>query len=339
MADSDPVTLRRLAAECGMSPSAVSKILRKAYKGNTPKGRRRVEEVTSLARKLGYMASGPARRLRSGRTHAIAILTPVDSFGHPEHASFEFINGGAGALAAAGYGLSLLNISREDEGAALNALTDRSVDGVIVLEQSSPALERFLAQASLPAVYLNVEPKPGLPTITRDEYASARSVMEITIGLGYRRFIIAGGPAGAAAHFSHRQRAAAIADVGAANPSVTLLYNGEPSWYASFERSIAALAPDADTLVMAVDAAAALRLPYSLPPNQPMACCDDTHQFASLAPWMTRACFDRSDMGRRAADLLLRHLGDPSSPLVPLVIEGRVLVGKSTPTRSAGVGR
>jgi LacI family transcriptional regulator len=336
MGDSDPVTLRRLAAECGMSVSAVSKILRKAYKGNTPKGRRRVEEVTRLAKKLGYMASGPARRLRSGRTHAIAILTPCDSFGHPEHASFEFINGAASALAAAGYGLSLLNVERFEPETMPSVLRDRSVDGVIVLEQSTVELEQFLAKAALPAVYVNVEPKPGLPTVTRDEYAAARSVMEITIGLGYRRFIIAGGW-GPASHFSHLRRAAAIADVAAANPGVTCLYNGQPCWYASFERSIAALKPDASTLMMAIDAATALRLPYHLPAQQPMACCDDTHQFASLAPWITRACFDRSDAGHRAAEQLLRHLADPANPLEPLVMEGRVLVGPSTPSRATGV--
>ncbi len=337
MTSSDQVTLRRIAAECGMSLSGVSKILRNAYKGNTPKGKRRVEEVTKIARKLGYIANGPARRLRSGRNHAIAILAPVDSFGHPEHTSFEFINGCAAALAAESYALTLLNIPRFEERLAMNALMDRSVDGVIVLDVTTPELEQFLERSSIPAMYLNVAPRDGLPTASRDEYAAARAVMELTIGLGYRRFIIAGGW-DSASHFSHLQRAAAIADVAKDNPNATFLYSGVPSWFSSFEKSIAACKPDANTLIMAIDASTALRLPYCLPANHPMACCDDTHQFAVLAPWLTRSRYDRADLGRMAAAKLLRHLKD-GTPLTAFTVESQIVVGASTPSRIASVNR
>lgn len=330
MPDTDPITLRHLAAACGMSVAGVSKILRGAYKANTPKGKQRVADVTALSQRMGYIANGPARRLRTGRHHAMAVLVPADPEGHPEVISFEFINGIAGALSAANYTVSLLSYPRTDPALAVARLADRNVDAVLVLEQSTIELEHFLARASIPAIYLNVEPKPGLVTMCRNEYAAGRSVMEITIGLGYRRIIVAGGwsPAG---HFSYVHRAAGIADAVAANPGIDCIYSGVATWAGGFEESVIAARPDARTLVLAIDATTALRLPNCLPPKQPLASCDDSHQFIGLAPWLTRACFDRAAMGRQAGEQMLRHLQDRAQPLAPTTVASRIMVGESTP--------
>lgn len=330
MPDTDPITLRHLAVASGMSVAGVSKILRGDYKANTPKGKKRVEEVTALAQRMGYIANGSARRLRTGRHHAMAVLVPADPEGHPEFISFEFINGIASALSAANYTLSLLTYPRTDPALAVARLVDRNVDAVLVLEQSSSELEHFLSRASIPALYINVEPKPGLITVCRNEYAAARSVMEITIGLGYRRIIVAGGwsPTG---HFSYLHRASGIADTVAANPGIDCIYCGIATWAGGFEDSVIAARPDHKSLVLAIDATTALRLPNCLPPKQPIASCDDSHQFIGLAPWLTRACFDRAAMGRQAGEQMLRHLQDRALPLSSTTVASRVMVGESTP--------
>ncbi len=330
MPTSDPITLRHLAIACGMSVAGVSKILRGAYKANTPKGKKRVEEVTALAQRMGYIANGSARRLRTGRHQAMAVLVPADPEGHPECISFEFINGIASALSSADYTLSLLTYPRTDPALAVARLVDRNVDAVLVLEQSSLDLEHFLARASIPALYLNVEPKPGLTTVCRNEYAAARSVMEITIGLGYRHIIVAGGWS-SKGHFSYLQRAAGIVDAIAANPGITCIYSGVATWAGGFEDSIIATKPDSRSLVLAIDATTALRLPNCLPPRQPIASCDDSHLFIGLAPWLTRACFDRAAMGRQAGEQLLQHVQDRSLPLHSAMVASRVMVGESTP--------
>ena len=245
-----PITLRRIAAECRMSVSTVSKILRNEYKVKSSKGTRKVEVVTKLAQRLGYIANGPARRLRSGRNYAIAIVVPVDPFGYPEYITFEFINGIAAAIASQNYGVSLVQYPRFESEVALKKIADRSVDAVVVLDQSSRPLSDFLQKAIIPAIYVNVDPKHGLPTLHRNEYEAARLIMEVTIGLGYRRFLIAGGW-NESSHFSHLQRAAAIADMAAAHPEVTCIYNGIAHWGGGFEKSIADCKPDAETLVLA----------------------------------------------------------------------------------------
>jgi DNA-binding LacI/PurR family transcriptional regulator len=323
------ITLRHLASKAGMSVAGVSKILRGAYKATTPKGRRRVDEVTALARRLGYIANGSARRLRSGRQRALAVLVPVDDAGHPDFLCDEFITGIAAALSARRHGLTLLTYPRYQPALAVAQLGDRDPDAVIVLESASPELERFLERAGLPALYLNVAPRPGLATMTRDEYFAARSVMEVTLGLGYRRFLIAGGW-GPDSHFSHLRRAAGIADAATA-AGVTCVYNGVAHWWGGFDESIAACAPDPETLVLAIDAVTALRLPTCLPARQPIACCDDSHLFISVAPRMTRACYDRAALGRLAAEQLMARLLDSAAPVAPTVIGSRVLVGESTP--------
>jgi len=263
----------------------------------------------------------------------MAVLVSADPDGHAEYISYEFINGISTALAADSYALSLLFYPRTDPAFAVARLVDRSADAVIVLDYSTPELEQFLAHAAIPAVYINVEPRAGLATVCRDEYAAARAVMDITIGLGYRRFIIAGGW-DAASHFSYLERAAGIRDAANAVPGVSCIYNGVATWAGGFEESITACGPDQETLVLAIDSTTALRLPNCLPPHQPMACCDESHQFTSLAPWLTRACFERARMGRIAAELMLRHVHDRACALSAMTVTARVLVGESTPARS-----
>lgn len=71
-----PVTLKDIAAHCGVSPSTVSEVLNgRSRTWASPETRRR---VLAAAEALGYRPNTSARALRSGKTHAIACLFTLE---------------------------------------------------------------------------------------------------------------------------------------------------------------------------------------------------------------------------------------------------------------------
>lgn len=330
MSTKAPATLRLIAEQCGVSMTTVSKILRGKYKGNTPKGRASVDAVTSLARKMGYIANGSARRLRDGRHRAILVLASADNLGHPAFFTMEYVTGIASVLNRERYALSLSTYPDRQSDLAVGRLSDRNFDGAIVLDQSSPELDRFLQAAAIPAVYINVEPARGRRSLCRDEYAAARSLVELVAGLGYRHLHVVGRQLGADMHYSGSQRQSGIRDAAAA-AGLTLTASDVEDWDGGFEETLAAAKIPTDAVVIGLGAATALRLMRCLPPEQPLACCDDAHLFACTAPKLTRATFDRASLGRTAAEYLLRRLDQPDARLDTTPSFHGVRLGASTP--------
>jgi len=333
MSSDQPATLKGIADACGVSMTTVSKILRGVYKGNTPKGRASVEAVTALAKRMGYIANGSARRLRDGRHRAVVVLTPVDHTGHPPHTTAEYIAGLANVLGAGRYALAFHTYLRGSSDQALGRLTDRNFDGVVVLDESSPEIDRFLAGIGVPAIYINVEPARGRLTLHRDERAAGERVVEVLAGMGYRRIHLVGGQSGPR-HFSGRLR---LAGVERAVAATRLACSTTPleSWNGGFDAAIAAARIPADTVVLALDAAVAIRLLRCLPAEQPLACCDDSHLFLNAVPGLTRATFDRASLARVAAEYLLQRIEDASAKLDFVAMVPGVHVGNSTPSQLA----
>lgn len=340
MSDRQPATLRRIADECGVSMTTVSKIMRGRFKGNTRKGRASVEAVTGAARRLGYLPNGSAQRLRGGRHRAVAVLVSVDRYGHPEAITFEYITGLAAVLAPARYSLTLHTYPRNQTEAAVGRLTERNFDAVVALDETGPELDRFLSAAAIPAVHINTEPARGRAALTWDDRASAKALTEVLIGLGYRDLLLVGsGSGGMVPHGSTARRLEGIREA-CAGTGTTVTDTGLTTWYADFDTEFARRLPlPPSTVVVTITSMAALRCLRCLPTGHPIAACDDAHLFNSVAPWLTRVAYDRASMGRLAADYLLQRLDDPKATLAIAPQAGSVLVGASTPRLAAAPAR
>jgi DNA-binding LacI/PurR family transcriptional regulator len=242
----------------------------------------------------------------------------------------EYVTGIASVLNRERYALSLSTYPDRQSDLAVGRLSDRNFDGAIVLDQSSPELDRFLQAAAIPAVYVNVEPARNRRSLCRDEYAAARSLVELLAGLGYRRLHVVGRRIGADGHFSNDLRQTGIRDAAAAAGMVVTASDVE-DWDAGFEDALAAAQVPPDAAVIGLGASTALRLMRCLPPEQPLACCDDAHLFVCTAPRLTRATFDRAALGRSAAEYLLRRLDHPDTRLDTTPCIHGVQLGASTP--------
>lgn len=195
-------TIRDVARQAQVSVASVSRVLN--GRASVSEGTR--ASVEAAVRELGYVPHAGARSLSLARTHAIGVALPDL---HGEFFS-EIVRGMDSAARERGYLLILSNLHSGSgpQASALRAMRGR-VDGLLVM---APHLaDEELAAAlppGVPAVLINSSGAgDGQPAIRLDNRAGAGAVADHLAGLGCRRIVFIGGPAG---NIDAEQRAAAF---------------------------------------------------------------------------------------------------------------------------------
>lgn len=190
-------TVRDVAAEAGVSPSTVSRVLRGTVSVSAEKRRAVLEAVA----KLGFHPNALARALKTRRTHVIALIIP--DITNPYYA--EIARGVEDCTWSKGYVTIVANTandpSRED--AYLRVLQENRVDGVVIAVAGSggPHLKAFMA--GVPVVTVGRELGGGLRTdaVVVDNVAGMRAATEYLLSLGHRDIAFIGGnPAVSSSH-------------------------------------------------------------------------------------------------------------------------------------------
>ena len=168
-----------VAAAAGVSNSAVSKVLRNAY-GVSPLMRVRVEEAI---KKLGYRPLTSARALR-GQTHVVGIEIPQlgnDFF-------TQIIEGVQQRLQETGYTVMIAPpVDGEHCRAALNALVDHQVDGIIAIAPDISPDELNQIARNTPLVMVGRHDiSQEYDSVVGDDENGGSQVMNYLFGLGHR---------------------------------------------------------------------------------------------------------------------------------------------------------
>ena len=169
-----------VAQAAGVSPAAVSKVIRNAY-GVSPGMRERVE---TAIQQLDYRPSVAARAMR-GSSFTIGFELP--------HLGNEFFTqitqGAANALSGSGYQLLISPGMKHDDGSAvLEGMVDRQVNGIIAIssEVTVPWLEGI--SRSVPLVLLGRHERSQLfDSVTGNDVSGANLAMDHLLTLGHRR--------------------------------------------------------------------------------------------------------------------------------------------------------
>lgn len=184
--ESNAITARKrrpsisdVAALAGVSPAAVSKVIRDAY-GVSPAMRERVQAAID---QLHYRPRTAARSMR-GSSFTLGFEIP--------HLGNEFftqvVRGATAELDGSGYQLiiapSLGDLSGEP---ALESLADRQVDGIIAISPDvAPEWLERLAEF-VPIVLLGRHDEPiAYDTVTNDDVAGTTAVLDHLLALGHR---------------------------------------------------------------------------------------------------------------------------------------------------------
>jgi LacI family transcriptional regulator, repressor for deo operon, udp, cdd, tsx, nupC, and nupG len=183
------ITIRDVAEAAGVSTATVSRALR-GLPHVDAQTRARVEQV---AREMDYVVSPSASRLASGRTGTVALIAPF-------LARWFFatvLSGVEGVLQNASIDLLVFEVG--DPAVAARMPAERRlrgrVDGLLVV--SLPSEESSVAEMlglGLPVSLIGAS-APGVPSVSIDDVAAARTATQHLINIGHERIgIISGQP-------------------------------------------------------------------------------------------------------------------------------------------------
>jgi len=327
------VTSHEVARRAGVSQTTVSRVLN-GSKRVASATRARVEAV---AAELGYQPNAAARAMRSRRTGIVGVV--VGRITNPFYPQLLDVLGRM--LEERGHRLILWDASHGDgEKAALDALEQRLVDGLLftTVISPAPAVEAAIA-AGAPIVLLN-RTLDGVEAdvVDADGVAGAHSVARYLAAHGRRRVALIGGLAGTStAREREKGFVTGCADHGLALPP-SRRFPGDfshESGAAALDRLVAADdVPDAIFCVNDLSAMgvldAARRHGIDVPDDLWVIGFDDIEMASWPAYDLTTVHQPTHVMAHDALTLLERRLADPAAEREHLRLDAELIVRGST---------
>ncbi len=181
------VTIKDIAAKCGVSVSTVSK----ALNGYSDVGKDTVERIRSLAHEMGYQPNGQARALKTNRTYNLGLLYYIklgQGTGMSQAYFSEILN--AFRAKAESYGYDITFISK-NIGASNRSFLEhchyRCVDGIaIICAQFEDDEVQELLRSDIPCVTIDYV-HPRASAILSNNQQGMRLLVARAYQLGHRR--------------------------------------------------------------------------------------------------------------------------------------------------------
>lgn len=308
-------TIKQVAKVAGVSTQTVSRVI-----NNRPDVASATRErVLATIEKLGYRPSALARSLIQQRSYTLGVVTAGLKYIGPSRT----LNGITSAATEAGYSLLLKELPRFDTDDVLpifHALLSHHVDGIIwavpeVGENRSWVNKQSL-DLKIPIVYLAMEPKENITTVSVDNYAGGRLAMSHLLEQGYRNIGHISGPLD---WWEARQRMAAWKDaLRESGFDVRDEHWAEGNWSsASGAAAIEKLLnqyPDMDAVFVANDQMAlgaihgACQRGLSVPKNLGLVGFDNISESAFFCPSLTTVQQDQYALGRVAVEETIKRI-------------------------------
>ncbi len=180
------VTIKDVALAAGVSTQTVSRVINKvSYVSERTRNR-----VQTVVEEMGYRPSTLARSLIQQRSYTLGIVTYGLKYIGPSRT----LNGIADRADQLGYMLLMKEIDnfeseRIDE--VLDSLLARQVDGILwavpEIGNNRDWLSDRLASIPVPVLFLTMEPRPGVSSVSTDNYQGAVMATEYLLTCGRRR--------------------------------------------------------------------------------------------------------------------------------------------------------
>lgn len=186
----ETVTRATVARRASVSPAVVSYVLND---GPRPVARLTRERVLKAIDELGYRPNAVARALKQRRTHTIGLVVPDIS--NPFFA--ELAKAIEDVAYSLGYAVILGNSSNDEqrETVQLRTLSDRQVDGLLIVGASAHPDLSVLRNDGLPVVLLDRSSHDfPYPSVVVDNPGGAREGVEHLFWHGHSRIACIAGP-------------------------------------------------------------------------------------------------------------------------------------------------
>ncbi|MEO0515472.1 MAG: LacI family DNA-binding transcriptional regulator [Planctomycetota bacterium] len=291
------------------------------------------QRVLDAADRLNYKPSAAARALNNHTTRQIGLIGKL----HP--VNVDTYIGANAALLEADRVMSIFTYKDENLGPMQQrAFRERMFDGMVVIDQVPNEIYDELEQIEH-CVWANTDRSATYDCIQRNEFAVGQTAAKQLLDAGWRDLVFVYGPM-SQEHYSQQERLRGIRDVAeaaGANVHPVLCPEAGTSWRQLDERLTPYLNDSAfifsDTY--RVRAMQTMFLHRGLLPGRDVSivCCDDTQEFVLTWPELSRASFDRSDLGRQAVEMLIRRI-NTGKPQPSILVDSNWVAGQTIAQRS-----
>ncbi|WP_194397304.1 LacI family DNA-binding transcriptional regulator [Microbacterium atlanticum] len=324
-----------MAAHAQVSIGTVSNVLNSPDKV-TDKTRRKVQ--ASIA-ELGFVRNDAARSLAVGTSNAIGLV--VADLGN----SFfvDIARGAESVMRRHSLNVMITNsdVDREREVRNLELFEASRVAGIIFAPLDTPFAQSSLLPApTTPIVLVNYEsPTLAYAGVIVDEGHGGALAARHLLALGRRRLLFVGGPMFLTAVRARREGVAhAVAEIADAQLDTLEvgglnLQHGRQAGHEIIRRG----AGEYDAVIAASDLIAIGLIQvlnetpgFRVPVDVAVTGYDDNHFAAESAIPVTTVAQPGEEMGRAAAELLLQHIDDPSTPNRTITLEPHLVPRRST---------
>ncbi|WP_425826134.1 LacI family DNA-binding transcriptional regulator [Streptomyces fractus] len=333
------VTITDVARHAGVSTAAVSKVLNNGHGVS----RSMREKVGAAIDELGYRPHAAARGMR-GRTYTVGVL--LDNIRNAFFA--DILDGIQDELSTSQYTVLIgaAGFGADDQGRTVRAMTDRQMDGLILIAPSTPRPEVLATAAQTPTVVIgHHDASDAHDSVLDADGVGAGLVVDHLVGLGHRDIALVSASAPKAGKWKGtpevmltegylqamgrhglaaraRVQHAAYSDEGGFKAGTTLLVDARPP---------TAIMAGADVAAMGIYRAAH-ELGLSIPGDLSLVGYNNT-ALAALAPvQLTSVDQAGHTMGSAAARMLLERVEGRRDRAMRTTMTPRLVVRSSTGT-------
>ena len=332
-------TMKRIAAELGVSVTTISKVLNDQPDiGSETRAR-----VLQHVERLGYRPNAVARSLSLKRTHTLGVVIP-----DLMHSFFvEIVAGIEPVMSARGYGLLLCSSGENPakERSELEMLRARQVDGIVLASAHASGntdLLKAVARRGCALVLIDRDDHPSVQChrVITDDEAVGRLATDHLIRAGRRAVAHIGGPPVLHARRRETGYTAALREHGLTAHPEWIVRAGfmEADGHRAM-KELLALEPRRriDAVFAANDPAAigAMKAVWEaglgVPDDIAIVGAGDVAYGDLLRVPLTTVSWSKEEQGRRAAELLLDQMGaNPDGPFQRVVIPPRLIIRGSS---------
>jgi LacI family transcriptional regulator len=334
------MSLKKLAEHLGLSPATVSLVInRSSVADSIPQATK--DRIFAAARKFKYRPNFFARSLRTQRSFTIGVIVPEVSDGY----SASVMSGVEDHLLQEGYFYFVASHRHRDDliDEYPRMFLERSVDGLIAVDTPWPF------NLSVPVVTVSGHNDvKGVTNIVLNHQRAAEIALKHLVHLGHRQIAFIKGQefsSDTEVRWTNIERVAHHLDMPINSRLVTQLEGNSPSPQLGYEAAKRLLAADrafsalfAFNDISAIGAIRAFRESgWQVPDDVSVIGFDDIQSAAFQNPALTTVRQPLREMGRAAAEILLKRINRPGSELHDKhTVEPELIIRESTSAASSG---
>jgi LacI family transcriptional regulator len=302
------VTIVDVAKVCGVTPATVSRVLNEKKKFSTSEAVR--EKIFDAAKKMGYVPNLAARNLVRQETHIVGVFaSPLTHIA--EGINESLLEGFASVLHPAGYDVFFEMSPAESR---KHAVPFWRFDGALLMQQPKPETVAELDRRGVPYACVNERVGNPLAYILADDAMGMSRAVEYLRQLGHKRIAYANTDPYYFSHYSNTERYETLLASVKKHRMELVFGHDQPFKQAADFLNLSVKANGATGIItydhrIAVKImGAATMMGMRVPNDFSLICFNDVYPVELLAPPLTAVAVSGKEMGRIAADLLLKRL-------------------------------